>query len=68
MTCEYQNPEMFAANPICPNSMAEGACRTFRAEQSPPPATDTPPGTYTIMPTATSSKLTHSTKLTLIVQ
>jgi len=37
-------------------------------QQSPPPATGTPPGTYTITLTATSSKLTHSTKLTLIVQ
>jgi len=37
-------------------------------QQSPPSATGTPPGTYTITLTATSSKLTHSTKLTLIVQ
>jgi hypothetical protein len=45
-----------------------GALVSCGGKQSAPTTTGTPPGTYTITLTATSSKLTHSTTLTLIVQ
>jgi hypothetical protein len=37
-------------------------------QSSPPPTAGTPAGNYTITITANSSKLTHSMKLTLVVQ